>query len=72
MPQCTSRHLKDFESKLISVWKNRVDFPDIFLPYPLRKHLHPEDRSRVLKEVGKSHKTDKAFVLEYRMITKDN
>jgi two-component system cell cycle sensor histidine kinase/response regulator CckA len=35
------------------------------------KHLHPEDRQRVMTKVAQCHETQQPFAYEYRMITKD-
>ncbi len=35
------------------------------------KHLHPEDRERVMGEVSRCHETGQPFVSEYRMVSKD-
>jgi len=35
------------------------------------KHLHPDDRKRVLDELSRSHESGQPFISEYRMITKD-
>ena len=40
--------------------------PDVW-----RKQLHPDDKARVLKAVFQCHSEKKAFVHEYRMISKD-
>lgn len=39
-------------------------------PYLWRKRLHPDDRSRVLAELGKCRETADRFSFEYRMLTK--
>jgi PAS domain S-box-containing protein len=36
-----------------------------------RKQTHPEDRERVLAEVGRTQATGEPFVAEYRMLSKD-
>jgi PAS domain S-box-containing protein len=35
------------------------------------KHLHPDDRERVMDEVRRCHESDRPFISEYRMISKD-
>ena len=35
------------------------------------KHLHDEDRERVLGEISRAHETEKTFASEYRMISMD-
>ena len=42
------------------------DDPDIWA-----KCIHPDDQGRVMAELGRCHKTGKAFTSEYRMIRKD-
>ena len=42
------------------------DDPDFW-----RKHLHPDDRERVLAEVTRSHNTNEPFISEYRMFSSD-
>jgi two-component system cell cycle sensor histidine kinase/response regulator CckA len=42
------------------------DDPDFW-----RKHLHPEDRERVMTKVAQCHETQQPFFCEYRMVTKD-
>jgi PAS domain S-box-containing protein len=35
------------------------------------KHLHSEDRERVLKELNRTHETNQPFISEYRMLSTD-
>ncbi len=35
------------------------------------KHLHPDDRERVMDEIRRCHESDQPFILEYRMVSKD-
>jgi PAS domain S-box-containing protein len=49
----------------ISQDKYKVD-PDFWV-----KHLHDEDRERVLREVSLAHETSQPFISEYRMISTD-
>ena len=54
------------EEKLaISPEKYKVE-PDFWV-----KHLHDEDRERVLREVSHAHETGQPFISEYRMISAD-
>jgi len=48
--------------------------PDSFLSDPefWQKHLHPEDRDRVIEEIRRSIETDTKFVSEYRFIDEKN
>ena len=35
------------------------------------KHLHPDDRERVMDEIRRCHESDQPFISEYRMVSKD-
>jgi PAS domain S-box-containing protein len=47
-------------------WAEYQADPDIW-----RRHLHPEDRERVLAEIARSQASGQAFGSEYRMVAKD-
>jgi PAS domain S-box-containing protein len=41
-------------------------------PHMWARRLHPDDRARVLAEMFRAREPDTPFVLEYRMLTRDN